>query len=628
MSRSAGLVAMLVCLLLAAGTGSARAEVRIDRLTTAVEPASLQEVLRMPVGAWGPLGTEPVRMGPWRRVVWLRLGGLTPSHVVGPTSIVDFAELYWRDPDGRWRSAVSGDRIPYADRVVKATSIALALDGSPVGDVAYLRIEQASVLAFGIRVESQESLQDREESDRLLRLFLTGFVVAIIAYNLIVSALLRDRVFLFNALTIVSLLVVAMHLSGDDAWLLWPERPEWGDPAMNLGLACANAFGLLFVHAFLRRSGAPPARRARMLWPVPLFALAALASLAGASLPYGWIRLALLVGSVSTLLIIAAAIGRRALLGDGFATILAIPFAIGMMPGVLLTVAHRIGGAEFGLLLRNALEFSLALEAMLFSLVIAMRVRSAEQGRVHAERELRRTRDVAASRMLQVLDRERKRVAQDIHDSAGQRLLFLINTLRQRAGQPVTSADDAAEGFAEAAGQAAQVLDGLRRISRNMHPASLAHLGWVGAVKGLLTGVDTDGGPSCESRFAVDEGRLDDEQRLHLYRIVQEAISNIVRHANATRCRVSFETTAADFEMVISDDGRGFGESSVGTRSFGLGLTSIQERVRILGGRLEIGVADEGGVRMRVVVPLSRTDATRRRSLPEAPEGGANERSP
>ncbi|MEZ5649594.1 MAG: 7TM diverse intracellular signaling domain-containing protein [Burkholderiaceae bacterium] len=546
---------------------------------------------------------ELVRAAPWSASHWLRIEGLRAPGVVTLSSIVDRARLYWRfSPDEPWRVSITGDRVAAAERSLDLAPMVLPLEGHGSPAQAYLHIEQTSVLGLAIAQEDAAVVIARERTDRQILVFLLGFIVAITVYNLLVSALLRDALFLLNALTILSLLVVAIHLTGYDSWFVWREHPLIGETAMNLGLAGANGFGLVFIRAFLMRMERAPDGLGALLWPVPFFFLSALAA------PWaqqGWLRLALLVMTPVSMLMIGATLLQRERRRKSHALILSIPFLLGVLPAVILATLHRIGGFESGVLLRHELALFLALESMLFSLVITVLLRSAESARVRAERDLRVAHEQVSGRILQAQDRERRRVAQDLHDGVGQRLLFLINTLRLAGRSPSVRGTPTEAVLEDASGQASQVLDGLRRISRNMHPASLDHLGWVGAVRALVDGANIGGPTRFTARFELDESRLSGEQRLHLYRIVQEAISNVLRHADARYCEASFVMDDDRLVLEVEDDGRGVSASGHFDEAGGIGLTSIRERVRLLEGTLVIGGGAKGGTRLRVVVPLA-----------------------
>lgn len=371
---------------------------------------------------------------------------------------------------------------------------------------------------------------------------------------------------------------------------------------MNLAMAVANAGGALLVREQLARGDARPVWLRALLGPV---VLAPLAWFAGIVAPYHVGRHALLLVAVVTLLTAAAALTPGVVRGDRSARLLSLPFLFAMVPAVGAAALQRLTGVGALGLPDHAFGSFLALEALLFSLVLAARMRGAEADRRAADAALLGARRDVSARILRAQDIERRRVAQDLHDSVGQRLLFLVNRLyllRQDAGR---------QGFAgqasvgDALDDATDVLDGIRRIARAMHPATLDHLGWRGALESLVEAMNRDTPVHCTATFDIVADEPAGETGLHLYRIVQEGLSNVVRHAGAANCVARFACRDGWVRLTIEDDGLGTGHrTESGAGSGGLGFVSIDERTRLLGGHWTIGPGASGGTRLEVSVPF------------------------
>jgi len=619
----------------AAAPGTVTAEGSVEpvrlrvRAAEAVDPATTIDAVCCGGAAarFGAEASASVRFGPAAPLQWLRPDRVEPGRIIRLSSVVDIAELYWRDRDGGpWQRSISGDHVPAATRSLPVPDMALPVPARADPGQLYLRIEQPSFVTIALDVYTPAGFDRFRAIDQSIKLFLLGFVAAIVGYNLVVSMLIRDPVFLLNAVTIAAMVAVAAYLSGYGAAYVWPLRPARGEQVMNLAIAVANAGGLLFIRRFLL-VGAPAGRRHRLLLlPLPLLAIGWIAGLAGS---YALGRHALLAVSCLTLVTLAAVLVRGAVAGDRQARIMSLPFTLGMLPGVVIAASYRLAGVDLGLLSHNALEAFLAAEALLFSFVIAARVHSAERARGTAAQELGAARRNATALILNAQDAERRRVAQDLHDSVGQRLLFLINALKVsalRVVKPPPPASDAGAttGIATAIEDATQVLDDLRRIARSMHPATLDHLGWRGAIQLLVDDVNRATDIACDVSFGEGDFSLGSEARLHLYRIVQECLNNVVRHARAGRCRIRCAHAGGNFTIRIDDDGVGALDADGGLRSMGLGFTSIDERVRILGGRWQIGVGELGGARIVVSVPAPEMPFATAASGARRPEPGAH----
>jgi two-component system sensor histidine kinase UhpB len=156
------------------------------------------------------------------------------------------------------------------------------------------------------------------------------------------------------------------------------------------------------------------------------------------------------------------------------------------------------------------------------------------------------------------------------------------------------------EGIAEAA-------EGVRRIAQALRPPALDEAGLVAALEALVRSLRRAHGLDIELSAARTPGRLDADAELALYRIVQEALANAVRHSGASRIAVSLEADERAVRVGIADDGRGFPtDHTQDQNGRGLGLVGMRERARNAGGMLEIESAPGEGTRVRAELPVRK----------------------
>jgi two-component system sensor histidine kinase UhpB len=212
-----------------------------------------------------------------------------------------------------------------------------------------------------------------------------------------------------------------------------------------------------------------------------------------------------------------------------------------------------------------------------------------------------RLRDVAA-RALHAAEEERKRIARELHDETAQMLAALLIRIRvvRRAGDPA-AVDALLEEMRREIGES---LEGIRRFARGLRPPALDELGLAAAVESHARGLAESVGVPVRVEADALDGVLSPEAELALYRIVQEALSNVVRHSGATRAAVRLARAPGAVAVTIEDDGRGFSVAGAmaGERK-GLGLFGMQERAAYLGGRVEIASRPGEGTRVRVEIP-------------------------
>lgn len=210
---------------------------------------------------------------------------------------------------------------------------------------------------------------------------------------------------------------------------------------------------------------------------------------------------------------------------------------------------------------------------------------------------LEQERHESARRVLAAQEAERVGIARDLHDEVGQVLtgvLLQLNSIAETAPQHRTDLDEARQSVRRA-------LDEVRRISSELRPEMLEHLGLVSALTELATTFARVAGVGVDRGFATSLPKLTPEVELAVYRIAQESLTNIARHAEATRVTITLDSGRDSVVLRVADDGRGFRGAPV---EHG-GLRSMRERALLVGGALAIKDAPEGGVEVRLEVPAA-----------------------
>ena len=223
-------------------------------------------------------------------------------------------------------------------------------------------------------------------------------------------------------------------------------------------------------------------------------------------------------------------------------------------------------------------------------------------------------------RLLRAEDDERQRIAQELHDSTAQHLVgasLFLEVLARRSG---SDSAEAKEAIAEIHGLIHRAQNEIRLLSYVMHPQELARFGLSAAVRAHVEGFARKAALNVKVELVDDLGDLPYPAQLALFRILQEALTNVHRHANATSALVRLEVRAGRLFLAIKDDGQGGirRDRNGRPRPFGLGLMSMSARVRQLGGRLRVCSGRRGTV-IAATIPLA---ATRPNSPPTARSPG------
>jgi two-component system, NarL family, sensor histidine kinase UhpB len=207
-----------------------------------------------------------------------------------------------------------------------------------------------------------------------------------------------------------------------------------------------------------------------------------------------------------------------------------------------------------------------------------------------------------AARALNATEEERKRIARELHDGTAQTLAAL--RVRLRLARAMSEEDGRNAVLDRIAADMGEVTDELRRIAQGLRPPALDMLGLAPAIQSYARAIADTTGIVVETDLAATGGLLTPDVELALYRIVQEALSNVARHSAARRAWIRMRLAGRHVVTVIEDDGHGFAIAA-DLPGGGLGLFGMQERAGYVGGAVDIDSAPGAGTRIRVTIPVA-----------------------
>jgi two-component system sensor histidine kinase UhpB len=292
------------------------------------------------------------------------------------------------------------------------------------------------------------------------------------------------------------------------------------------------------------------------------------------SVPVLLTEAAILVGGLAVMLV-----AKAALLRIGLAPLERLIRLMGtvdlLRPGQRLTVPRRGGLAELIRTFNDMLE------------------------RLEAERA------TSSARALSAQESERHRIAQELHDEVGQSMTAVLLELKRLADR----APEALRGDLQLAQETTrESLDEVRRLARRLRPGVLEDLGLVSALTSLAGDFATHTGLTVDRAVDADLPPLDRETELVVYRVAQEALTNVARHAEARHAELSLRRTPGGVRLSVRDDGRGIGLAREGS-----GIRGMRERALLVGAELNVAAASpQGGTRVTLAVtaPAPATGAT------------------
>jgi len=215
--------------------------------------------------------------------------------------------------------------------------------------------------------------------------------------------------------------------------------------------------------------------------------------------------------------------------------------------------------------------------------------------------------------ILRVQDQERRKMARDLHDTSGQELAILVMSLRHLADHLEKPDADVRDALVDAAQLAQKVNEDIRTFSYVLHPPLLDQMGLASALRWYVEGFRNRSAVDVKLVLPDVVPRFSIEKETALFRVVQEGLTNVLRHSGSSTAKIVVCISAEDVELTVTDAGKGLSQAQVvrldeaHPKAGGVGLAGLRERLHRLGGRLQIS-GDRQGTVLKAILPLEASE--------------------
>jgi len=268
-------------------------------------------------------------------------------------------------------------------------------------------------------------------------------------------------------------------------------------------------------------------------------------------------------------------------------------------------------------------SFALALVLLIYNLHLLLEEIEQRKKREFVERKNTESYRMLSARILELQDVERRKIARELHDSVGQYLAALKINLGRLQRREAGGTAQAQSKLSESLELADRAIDEIRTISHLLHPPLLDELGFHAAARWYAEGFAQRSGVQVELKLTENTKRLPRETELALFRVMQESLTNVHRHAKAKHVEIQLDSTDGEVILNLQDDGTGIPyevlEGFRAGEAGGIGLAGMRERLAELGGKLEVDSTSDG-TRVCATLPTRESDA-----IDAPPEKGAVE---
>jgi signal transduction histidine kinase len=237
-----------------------------------------------------------------------------------------------------------------------------------------------------------------------------------------------------------------------------------------------------------------------------------------------------------------------------------------------------------------------------------------------------------ARQLIETRESTLHEISRELHDEFGQ-ILTAMGAMIGRAGRHVPPDSPLQAELHEIREIAQTTLDNVRGLSQTLHPSILEEAGLEGTIEWYLPTVERQTGLAVSYERSGPSVEIPNTIAIHVYRVLQEALNNVARHAGSNRAWVRLRSSANRLELEVEDHGAGLastagrapGTSDANGSRRGLGLVAMRERAAIVGGTIEFVNVPEGGTLVRLTVPLDKIESNA--NLPPSPGSGETRRS-
>jgi len=202
---------------------------------------------------------------------------------------------------------------------------------------------------------------------------------------------------------------------------------------------------------------------------------------------------------------------------------------------------------------------------------------------------------------ITIRENERKRIANDLHDSLGP----LLSAVKLNIGSVDVENSGDRQILDKTGGYLDEIIGSMRRISHDLLPSTLERKGLLEAIREFLQQVKNKQSVNIQL-YVVKEITVPKDKEIHIFRMIQEIVHNTIKHAHASNLQIGFSEEGGHLLCLTKDDGRGFDKEKVLSGSHGLGLRSLESRCEILNGILTLDSMPGGGTNYFIKIPVSQ----------------------
>jgi signal transduction histidine kinase len=507
-------------------------------------------------------------------------------------------DLFQAQPGGNFTQLQVGSARKFGERYVQVTPFILPIRVPPGEQrLYYLRLESNTILRFSLRLATMQQLYESNHRHDLAHGLYYGLMLTIMLYNFFVFISIGDRTYLYYVLYLFFLILNVGYIRGHSLEFLFRHTPALNQA--NVFTAFSTIAAVFFTHSFLEVKQRAP----RLQWLGYFLILLSLIDLLLS------VSVDVLVGfrvqTVASVLIVfyVFCLGIY-FYRQGFAPARFYLLGFGLLAvGVFIYALKDNGILPSNTFTESGFQVGSALEAIILSFALANKMNVYKREKESIQEQALQQASSYSQQLIQTQEQERKRIAAELHDSVGQSLILMKNRILLLKNH-LTSPEKTGNQLETLSENLSHTIQEVRSISYGLRPFQLDLLGLTQSIRSLAEEVAEASQLQLTEEIQFIDGLFLKEWEINIYRIVQECLNNLAKHAGATTARLAVYRNASQVEFRIEDNGTGLLPTASPGQA-GFGLLGIQERLKIMAGTIRYEPAVPHGTIIFILIPIS-----------------------
>ena len=495
---------------------------------------------------------------------------------------IEAIRLFAKDKAGRLSLVKMDENIAHIDKKVKINGFMYPLSlHRGEKKTYYLYVKSSYQLAVPLYIGTMEAIYETDHFRNVINGFMLGMLVALMIYNLYIYIVVRDRTVLYYLGYVICSLIFLLTWNAYFTHTL----PSWRLRLLSASATLILIFSVLFANKYLYLARSAPGLFSIRKWIYAIFVIPFLVDIIGfTSLAFQLLCSTLAIAAAYWLVAGFCSLRHKV-------TVAAI-YLIGVVP-LLYCYAFYEGFHS-----SMNIQLGLCLQALVLIFAQAVQLNTLKKESVRLQKAMIDQAAGFSKRLITGQEHEKENLAKELNTSIGQQLVLLKNEVFVLQESSSVQQQGLFNAMTQDIGKA---IEEVGQVSSSLHPYRLSTLGLKSSIVHMVEEVNASSDTVISLHIDELDELLPHDSAINLYRVIQELLNNLIKHAQASQCSIRLKHNKDQLIFYYQDDGKGFDYKAV---FIGLGLLGIRERCALLNAKTTLTSLPNQGTKILIKIPL------------------------